>query len=362
MLSLPSVLLQYIISQHGIVHDPQLLNFFNKLKYQSSIIDESNVKNLKKELDESIAELNIQLDPLEYKIVKYRQYTPFPNGTMSQQQEQPVEWSNMYYCYVNCINSEVVSLATEFKPVELLFVKYVVKELSQPNITKNESIRSFLNNSVSRKEPVLKYKYAIDRRLHLACSDQKSHEDDDNSNDDDDDARTENSNSCFNQPLFADYLDHSSDECKSQVITFRIPTTKLINNYKNFLNDSVSPESNVSASTTLKIADQERIINNLCEKKWLYKDSLNRVGLNLKSLIELKDLLYSTGPNESEEPFQCEVCKKIVTIAGINCNHCNEFTLDVDCLKQYVNKCKNGLRCAKCQHPLKTTADILYIL
>ena len=357
MLSLPSVLLQYIISQQGIVHDPQLLNFFNKLKYQSNTIDESNIKRLKKELDEIITELNIQLDPLEYKIVKYRQYTPFQSGSLPQHQEQPAEWSNMYYCYVNCNNSEVVSLATDFKPSELFFVKYVVKELSQPNISKQESIKSFMNSSVNRRENVLKYKYMIDKRLKLTCSNEKSLVEED-----DDEAEIENANSCYNQPLFADYLDHLRDDCQSRVITFRTPTTKLINNYKNFLSESVTPESNISASTTLKIADQEHIINSLCEKKWLYKDSLNRVGVNLKSLIELKDLLYSTGPNESEEPFQCVMCKKIVTIAGINCNHCNEFTLDLDCLRQYQNKCKNGLRCAKCQHPLKTTADILYIL
>ncbi|KAH3899131.1 Smc5-Smc6 complex subunit NSE1 SCDLUD_004557 [Saccharomycodes ludwigii] len=344
-------ILTYILSTNGIVHEPELLDVYAQLKKKE--LNEANVLKLQTKLDRLIGLINESLHSMDYKIEKYRQYTPMALRTISSasigstiandstndgsstRDAIDLKKSNLFYVYTNLKLTQSSKLATFYKPTELEFVKYVFKKLMEPN-----ELSSIKDLNLSNDKSV-SYKQYIDKIIRL---------------------------------------DHNNEEDGTSSIgsgtytSFNKGSTSLIVGFRN-------SDMNVDS---LKLSDLENILTRLCENKWLTQYGDGSYSLYIRSLVELKDYIKcfdnDDGSSETERSEEregtegeaeelngniCNICQKIVYLGGIECSNCNSFYLDIDCLKQFLNRCHNSdqsVICSYCKHEFNDVNDIIYIL
>lgn len=144
-------LLQYILQSRGVCHENSLILGLMHLEMDSGTYDSNwTASDWEKRLGDHIADINVKLSGLNYKVVrcghgigrsavmkKNKQYFNVNRTGNEGEFEISLPESNRFYVYVNLAFSEEAKLATQFKPDEILFVKWCLEKFcTQGNVVK----------------------------------------------------------------------------------------------------------------------------------------------------------------------------------------------------------------------------------
>ena len=346
------LLLNYILTARGICHENVLILALIRLKMDFDEYDPSwSIQKWNSELNEIIDEINIKLNTLNYKIVKVSHgmgkkavtfknkqrfglfETSFVGNTRENNRfeddfetdESTVDKnnktvsdiqlpeSNKFFVYINMESTEETKLATRFQEREISFIKWAIDQFIN-NGAKLQSIsESSIDSSIIYKE--------INQLLNSLLYRENGPKN--NVSEVNDDEYREENNIRW-----------------SQFITFTSRSTKLLQ-YEN-----------------MGATEIENLLLQLCELKWLYRDSNGRFGMDLRCIAELRDYLV----NEYDLPL-CQQCQQL-TLQGVMCGNDNCCAIEgegqntifqrrvwhLDCFQHYIlhvdqkcDKCGNSL-------------------
>lgn len=314
------LLLNYILTARGICHENALILALIRLKIDFDEFDPSwTIQKWNLELNEVINEINIKLSTLNYKIVKIshgmgknavtlknkQRFGLFEKSNMDGSEENNnyeddigadidgevnagtvdknnnnmssiiLPESNKFYVYINMESSEETKLATRFQEKEISFIKWAIDQF----VNNGMQIQSISNNTIDSN---IIYK-EINQLLNSLSYQQKGRRRgliDDDDDDSDEEAYREQNNARWNY-----------------FISFTSRSTKLLQ-YEN-----------------MGATEIEDLLLQLCELKWLYRDSNGRFGMDLRCIAELRDYLI----NEYALPL-CQQCQQL-TLQGVICGN-----------------------------------------
>lgn len=128
---LEKLLLQYILRSRGIVHENVLLECLWELKKDLGDFKENrSIKEWKEILNQCIVNINMKLKLLNFKLIRCSH--PLGKSIITKRMKYlnngiELPSSNKFYVYVNLESTDDIKLATDFKLVEINFIKWALE-------------------------------------------------------------------------------------------------------------------------------------------------------------------------------------------------------------------------------------------
>lgn len=289
------VLLQFILRNKGVVYEGVLVQLLKQLDRDNDECEQAETVGdveWQHRLSQHVAEINVKLSRLNFKIVKVRHGM----GKRYVSQIMAPNWvegstivsSSLFYVYVNLSSTKEMNLATSLKSSEIEVVKWIIDKLATLRAVAEET----------------------------------------------------------------DQADSHVKECVNSIIKSCFQDDTEVSPFLSYCSTYSTKSMELLNYAGLAASEVERLLNKLCELKWLHKLKNGAYALDLKALIELEDYLL-----ETYGMLTCQSCQRIATV-GVYCTACTRV-LDghgkasawhVDCFEHHLNHVSK--LCRLCDSPL----------